>query len=368
MTLTQSYFQIYLIVLTILCIFYSTKIYNSDNKSFLKNHNNFIFALIIGIILIFWLGLRPVNGFGDTQNYYASYLKAQNNPELALYETFNSEAKDLFFDVFFAWCAKYMDATYFFLIIEIFYISFTLLAIRILFPNNPFAAFLLTISSFSFFSYGVNGIRCGMACALLLFAFSLFISKKKFWIISVLLMIIAIGTHKSTMLPVLMFIISFFYIKNFKYALSFWFVSILISLTFGNSVTAIFEGLGFDDRLDKYIQMNEDADLMTGFSNSGFRWDFLLYSAVPIFLGYNIIIKKQIKNKTFEILLTTYTLSNAFWVMIIRAAFSNRFAYLSWFLYPIVIGLAFLVFDAWKNQARKFVLVLMGYLTFLYII
>ena len=40
----------------------------------------------------------------------------------------------------------------------------------------------------------------------------------------------------------------------------------------------------------------------------------------------------------FIVICMVYCLCNAFWIMVIRSAFSNRFAYLSWFLYPVVVA------------------------------
>ena len=95
-----------------------------------------------------------------------------------------------------------------------------------------------------------------------------------------------------------------------------------------------FAGLGFDDRMTQYITLDE----MDQFSQVGFRWDFLIYSAAPIVMGWYICIYKQVSDNWYNVLVTVYCLCNAFWVMVIRSAFSNRFAYLSWFLYPIVIA------------------------------
>ena len=105
-------------------------------------------------------------------------------------------------------------------------------------------------------------------------------------------------------------------------------------------------GLGFDDRMDGYLSGND----YSGFSHAGFRWDFLLYSMMPICLGYYIVIKKGIRDRIYEILLTTYTLANAFWVMVIRAQFSDRFAYLSWFMYAIVLAYPLFRMDIWGNR------------------
>ena len=101
--------------------------------------------------------------------------------------------------------------------------------------------------------------------------------------------------------------------------------------------------MGFDDRLT-YLTNEQEEGV---FSHSGFRWDFLIYSMMPILLGYYIVIRHGIRNKTYEMLLNTYTLSNAFWIMVIRANYSNRFAYLSWFMYPIVLAYPLLKVDVW---------------------
>ena len=54
--------------------------------------------------------------------------------------------------------------------------------------------------------------------------------------------------------------------------------------------------------------------------------------------------------------------------MVIRAAFSNRFAYLSWFLYPIVIAYPLLRLPIWKtNQGKRLNQIMMANIGFTYI-
>jgi hypothetical protein len=93
------------------------------------------------------------------------------------------------------------------------------------------------------------------------------------------------------------------------------------------------------------------------FSKTGFRWDFLLYSALPIFIGWIATYKKSINDKTYSFILHTYIFSNAFWVLINTAAYSNRFAYLSWFLYHYS-SVKECVMHLWKqeNQLLKLML------------
>ena len=58
------------------------------------------------------------------------------------------------------------------------------------------------------------------------------------------------------------------------------------------------------------------------------------------------------------LLFSTYILANSFWVMVIKAAFSNRFAYLSWFLYPVVLAYAVIRLHIWPDQDKKAGLIL----------
>ena len=102
------------------------------------------------------------------------------------------------------------------------------------------------------------------------------------------------------------------------------------------------------------------------FSQTGFRWDFLLYSALPIFIGRFAIIKQQAIDKTYTFILHTYIFSNAFWVLINTASYSNRFAYLSWFLYPIVLIYPFCKIRFVQNQSVILAVLLIGLTAFTY--
>ncbi len=69
----------------------------------------------------------------------------------------------------------------------------------------------------------------------------------------------------------------------------FWGLSLFVSLISGDTISGLFESLGFDDRLS-YLSATENSEL---FSHTGFRWDFLLYSFMPILLGWNVTIKHR---------------------------------------------------------------------------
>jgi cytochrome bd-type quinol oxidase subunit 2 len=185
------------------------------------------------------------------------------------------------------------------------------------------------------------------------------------------------------MLPLAAFLAATYVIKSPKWAIYFWIASIGVSLVAGGTMVNFFAGLGFDDRMSAYgNSMDQYAD---SFSSTGFRWDFLAYSAMPVWLTWYVTKKAETERalygdtveeaetniagagriadahsmRVFNILATTYILANSFWVMVIKAAFSNRFAYLSWFLYPVVLAYAVIRLHIWPDQDRKAGLILL---------
>ena len=67
----------------------------------------------------------------------------------------------------------------------------------------------------------------------------------------------------------------------------------------------------------------------------------------------------------YSYLLNSYILCNSFWVMMIRASYSNRFAYLSWFLYPVVLAYPLLKFPVFEtNNKQKVALILLAHTAF----
>jgi hypothetical protein len=250
-----------------------------------------------------------------------------------------------------------------FLIVEIGYLGFVFLGLRKLLHENPWMAMLFFLSAFSTFTFGVNGIRNGLACSMVIFAFAIAANKGVGQLILAgIVMVLAFGIHRSTALPIIAFFAASYLIKSPKFAIGFWVASIGLSLVLGDYFTNFFMGLGFDDRMTSYgSSMDKYKD---SFSNAGFRWDFLLYSFFPILMIWYVCIKRQIVDYWYNVLAITYCLCNAFWVMVITASFSNRFAYLSWFMYPVIIAYPLINLPVWDDQDRKTGLILLAYCGF----
>lgn len=352
------YSAIYCCFIFILCLLSAMRYLSSAGTTLLYAKKEIPFlTFAVGLMLILFLGLRPLNvAFGDSGMYAHVYNNFSDH-----YSTVDWQEEWLWARLR-SWCQLMgFSVNAYFLIIEALYIGLMFLCCWMLFPNNVWVSFLFCLASFSFYGYAVNGLRNGLACSIMLATFPLVTKTKLKFFIGFFLCVLAVGVHRSTLLPALALFMALFLIKEPKYAIWFWIASIFISLFVGNYVGDFFAGLGFDDRMTDYFQSQDDAKVMKQFSETGFRFDFLLYSAMPVLMTWYVTIKRNFEDRTFNIIAVTYILANAFWVMVIRAAYSNRFAYLSWFLYPIVIVYPLLRFRLWDDQDRKAALILLLY-------
>lgn len=352
------YQPIYIYTLLIISLGYALFM-QGQNVGFIfqKSNNILVFSYIILFVLV--VGLRPLsNVFVDTMNYAGFYKAFQSGITV-----YNSNSKEWLFEWLMYHCSQVMDVHSFFLIIEILYIIPVLWACYKFVPNHYLLMFIFCMGAFSFFTYGVNGIRNGMACSLIIVAMACVNGNIKEKIIGGLLCFAAFNIHRSTALPILCIIGSFF-VKDSRYIMGFWLFSIIISLVAGGPIEQFFISLGFDDRMEGYSSENIDT---TSFSSTGFRWDFLLYSSMPIVLGYYVLFVRKVWDKNYLLLLNTYILCNSFWVMMIRASFSNRFAYLSWFMYALVLAYPCLKLPVWKNQGSAVALILLAHFAFTFI-
>lgn len=216
---------------------------------------------------------------------------------------------------------------------------------------------LMFFTSFMFYSYGTNTIRAGLAASFLLLA--LINYKRKVFLF--LFLFIAIGCHKSMMIPAFAVLVSK-YIERTRLFFYVWLLSVALSATLGSYFETLFASITFDPRVSYLTVVAEDTHYKVGF-----RMDFILYSCLPIFAGYYYVVKRKFKDELYSLFLNTYILANAFWILVIRANFSDRFAYLSWFIYPVILIYPLLKVRMFQNQNRKIVSVVFLHELFTYI-
>lgn len=346
---TPLYYHV-LFALVLLTVLHSQllDIDEKKNKNFIAFSGGFLLVFVL-----FYMGLRPIHGvFVDMTTYAKLFERIADGHNVTLNE-------DIGFDLFMRFSAKIMTVQTFFFVCAIIYVIPLWYLSKKWFNRYWFYAFLMLVGSFSFWAYGTNGIRNGMATTLFLFALA-FDERKK---VMIMLLLLACSIHKSLVLPVLIFGLTFLNNDPKKYFM-FWFMAIPLSLSLGSFWESLFAGLGFgDDRMSYLTEGNVNDDT---FSSTGFRWDFVLYSAAGVFAGYYYIIKKGFKDIMYHRLLNTYLVVNAFWILIIRANFSNRFAYLSWFMMGLVIIYPLLKQKIISMQHKRMVIILFVYFMFTY--
>src|SRR5690625_4230352 len=297
----QLYTPIYYHVLLLVNVFVFIhalryKIDERANLKVMQITGVFVFAFVL-----LYMGLRPIHGvFVDMKAYEKRFISyAKGNPI--------TTTKDLMFQSFMFASSKIMSAQNFFLVCAALYIVPCYIIAKKWFQKYWFYAFLMMIGSFSFWAYGTNGIRNGIATAFFLMALA---SNKR--LIQILWRFLAVNFHGSMMLPTAGLVATWFYNqpKGFYY---FWLLSIPLSLMFTRFWESFFASMVEDDR-SSYFTEDKYAD---AFSRTGFRWDFLLYSATGVFAGTYYLLKKKIEDKTYIRLYIINLFANVFYILML---------------------------------------------------
>lgn len=344
---------LYYSFLLLLCITYFCKNYTSGDSKLLT-------FFLLSVVLLYIGGREVCAFYGDTVKYGSVYKQI---------ELFPTEALMYYSDYGFSIFTKYMSYLHserlYFVVIGLLYVMPVYYVLKNKFQDNYYIALLIFVCSFSFIGYGVNGLRNGLATTFLICAFF-----DKRIVIQVIWMVIAVSMHKSAALPAAVFLLTMYY-KNPKMYIYLWFICIVVTIVAHGQFEDWMASNSFfndenDMRVAGYFEGQFDGGETGGvtFSHTGFRYDFLLYSSVPIILGWYYIYRKYYEDELFTRLFCTYVGANAAWILTIYIPFNNRFAYLSWFLYPIVISYPILQKNELVSNQQKVVkyMVLVNYL------
>ena len=348
---------------TILCLFIIT-IWQCHTANILKKEYTILNAqwgVLITILLILYMGLRPISSvFGDTVNYARAFQESQ-----LIHSSFNWKwSEEWLFKNLLNWFAHYSNIHTFFLFCAFCYIFPLWFAMVRIFKTYYYIPFLVIIGMFTFWNYGVNGIRNGIGASIFILAMT-YINKP---LIMITLSILGCGFHKSIYLMLAASGLSYF-LKNSYYYLIGWIACVGVSYVSGFQIQNILAKFGFGDD-------NRFTDYLTGDNMIGeivqldmvFRWDFLAYSTMGVAIGYYFIFRRNFKDEYYHWIYNTFLATNAFWVLVIRAAYSNRFAQISWFIMPIVLIYPFLKERFWMNHEKMlgYALILFYIFTFYY--
>lgn len=345
----------YVLLLIAIVILIHALVYKIDDDKSIQFFNYLGYFVVC--IYILYIGLRPVSGryFGDMSSYARAYETLQSGATVII-------KKDYVFNYFMAFCSKIMDVHTFFLLEDFLFIVPYVIFSKKYFGKYWFFALFMFLGSFLTWASGTNGLRNGLGTSL--FVLGLYFYERK--VIMFLFFIIGYFMHASIIIPIAAFIVSSIY-KNPKAYIYIWLLSIPLSLAGGSLWTSFFANIGFaEDRTAGYLTGGSE-EYNNQFSSTGFRWDFLIYSASAIFTGWYFIFKKNITDTFYLHIFGIYCIANAFWILVITAAFSNRFAYLSWFLMPVIIGYPMFRFKLWNDQYKICGVILFIYFMFTFI-
>lgn len=354
------YLDFYLIAIILLTLVNSTTIATNGSLYRYNYKNDWSKAVVLGIIFVLYFGLRPIHGIvlGDTPGYAWKYEEFLNNPASII----TTDRRDFLFYLLPQIMANFhLPVEVWFTTVATIYIMFNLWGIRKIFKGQTYTAFLFYVVFFLFFSGGTNGIRNADAYSIVFFAISLLYTQRniKTFVLIGMLFLIAYHIHASVAITIAGFILAKFLIKDTNYAILIWGICIIIALIYGEALSDAAALFIEDDRALKYMQQTQNADEMAGFSKIGFRWDFLLFSALPIVLGWYVTKVRGIKDNFLQLLLNTYILANSVWVIFIYSAFSNRYAMLSWCIYPYVLCYPLLKLKVWHPVRQTNVTILL---------
>lgn len=352
--------DIWINAISIIGVFFAIYLCILTNKQLLRGNKNIIIPAIFVAFVTLYIGTRPLWRYADTGLYTMIFNLVQTGTWPSIPGEGGSE---WFFFVIENACIQITDASGWLLVVATFYVVGMVVAAYRWMPRHIMVALLFLFTAFSFWGYATNGIRNGMATSIALIGLSCFCRNMHQIILGYVILYIAASTHTSLWLIVASASAALF-LRNTKMNIWVWIGCLVLGLFLQNFFMSYFSGLIDDGRMAGYSQIGVSTDQ---FSSTGIRWDFIIYSAMPILLGWYIIIKRQIKDNTYQFLLHVYIFANSFWLLINTIAYSNRFAYISWFMYPILLAYPLSRFRIFKRQGLATGLILIASILFTYI-
>ncbi len=307
-------------------------------KNTYRHKRTFVFLVLWSIL---YIGLRPIT---DECIDTVQYAK--------IYEEINDIGITEDLDPFFMLAMKFFNLIgcsvhIFFLFCAVIYVCSYASLCKWKYYQESVIVFLSVLVSFSFFSYGINAIRNGLSVAFFLFGF-IYGQKGRYMPMSCF-MILSFYTHSSSLLLIVAYVLSCFY-KNVKAYYCAWLVSLLLVLLLGDIWQRYINFLPMLSKHDTDYFL--EADDSKTFSMSGFRWDFLLYGIIPILVSYYYIVKRGFKDSFYNRITIIYLVANILWLFMSSNWLSNRFGFLSWWLYIPMIFYPILQVESGRRKER----------------
>lgn len=308
------------------------------------------FSFLVAVIAALFVGLRPNDPcFVDSQIYIGYYNQLRGADV-----SFDFGVRNLIFDNMLAlMAAQNWSWRVFILLVATLYFVGIWFACRKLFPKHVLISYLVYLGALCTFAYGTNTLKSGVAASIFLMAVAY--KDKLVW--AGLLLWASLGFHHSMVLPIGAFICAYFY-RDTRVYIFIWFTSLVFSLV---DVPFIREFLS------NFVSTQGSSYLLsTGRDwggKIGFRYDFVLYSLPPILVAMWANLKQRGISSTYQFIMSIYLIANSVWMLCMYVNFTDRIAYLSWLLYPVVLIYPFL-YGNFKHKYRALTIVAVLHLAF----
>lgn len=356
--------EVWIAIIYPLAILYAFYIMARKPFNFFVGSKAWTYGFLLALFAWLFIGTRPITLYMDTALYTLIYRLLQ----AGAWTTNGNTVSEWFWNNMEYFCVKCTDASGWLTIIAGFYVGGMCWAAWRWFRAHFTLAVFFLFTAFSFWGYATNGIRNGMATSLMLLALSFITPEsRRNWvklIPAIFFALLSTGTHNTMYLLVACAMIAFFFPSR-KAAFWVWGICLLLSPFSTNTVVSLGGSFISDQRFVGYGTASVDSKM---FSRLGWRWDFIIYSSMPIILGWYAVVKRNYYDWKYLLVLNVYTYANSFWLLINAVPYSNRFAYLSWFMYPVVLLMPLVKFRLWKSQPLITGLILIGALTFSFLL
>lgn len=319
---TVGYFEfVHITWVILLTIGFMSTVYASTRDRNSIKSETIVPALILLLIMIWRIGCMPIpNMYSDRDLYAEDFMRIQ----FYGFE-FSTDGRDQILGLITLFLSKFCIVDTYFIFLACIYMGLYFVTCRRMVGAPVFWLLVGCSLSLGFTNYGTNTLRAGLAISFMLIGLSYY---KRLWL---MLVFIGLGvmTHFSMVIPASMIIISRFFDKT-KLYFRLWLLSIPVSFVAGGFFQVLFTSFSGDTRTAYLTTLND-------YYNIGFRIDFIIYSLIPLLVGYYYIYKRNYKSQFYSNLYNAYILTNIFWILVIKANFSDRFAYLSWFMIPFIL-------------------------------
>jgi len=274
-------------------------------------------AYLVFIVILIGFRKIGVDGFADTQMYINWFNDSQLRGII--------NTKDIGFGLWTYLLSYFVGVRLFFFLCTL--LSFFLLIwVSFKVAREQWLLMILGFMvSLYFWNNEVFTIRQGLASNFMLVAI---FSRPKY--AKVFFSLLAISFHLSFAITAFAFLIVSHF-KNSKFYFFAWLLILLVSSAFNNQIFLTLSKILQNERLTYYLGMDMH-------SNLNFRWDVVLFSLVFICIGfYNIIFKGFNKDNSYRLIINLFIFSNLFLLLLGKSNIMHRFAFLSWFLIPLIV-------------------------------